>query len=86
MAADVEPSSHQVIHPQADIEHEAHAKIGGWPHGQAAGPTHMLIDRENKGLWPHQERRVAYHQPALDQGFMHHREVKLGKVANPAVG
>ena len=86
MATDVEPSSHQVVHPQADIEHEGQAKIGGGPHGQAPGPTHLRIDRDHKGLWPHQERGMADHQPALDHALMDHREVKLGQVANAAVG
>src|SRR6266700_7745780 len=86
MTPDIKPSSHQVIHPQAHIECEAQAKIGGWPDGQAAGPTHILIDREHKGLWPHQERRVAHHQSTLNEGFLDHHKVKLGKVANPAVG
>src|SRR5439155_11972349 len=43
-------------------------------------------DWNDKGQWSHQERGMADHQPAFDHAFLNHSEVKLGQVANAAVG
>ena len=66
MAADFMTTSHQIIHPQAYIEHETQAKISRWLHRKALRPTHMLINSEKACA-----AQRTLHQQALQHGLSH---------------